>query len=245
MNNQSSSCDDPSSDFLEEENSLPRCFVCSLPVLGLVSDDQYLDTFCLSRDDEALRASAFGWSHTLCLLNTQWGKKWANYRLRHYSSVRRHSLIYSNSEWKLLHNHSLQEFVFIRTDGLFFCINQADLSTAEWTSEGFCLSISDVRQWNLAGFSPLATTIKEQLFLSNHYPLIRLLDALGISSVMMNIDRLKRGKLMQAHCQPPALLGDSLVARAEYPFLIPLQLSHLVPAIQIKNEGVDASTESS
>lgn len=103
------------------------CFLCHKPVLELSGQYQNLDSYYLSKEDEATREEAFGLCHSSCLASSKWGWWWSRKRLSHFKNVMGFVSIARDDEFEILRNPRSLEFVAIQANGLTYNFSDKDI----------------------------------------------------------------------------------------------------------------------
>lgn len=103
---------------------MQRCFICNGSVLGLVGQDELLDSVYLTdADSELIANEIFGECHSTCLQGSPWVHRWSNLRVNALLEIR--------------------GYIELKTHEARVCLNpKAQIALVELTHSHKCVSIS-------------------------------------------------------------------------------------------------------
>lgn len=201
---------------------LQRCCFCQLPVLELTGQSDFLDTYYLQAQDEALAAHAYGACHVRCLLASPWGSFWARRRAEQHHHTRGQPIVGRVVAYTALRNINTGSTLIFADSGQFWSLADNQLNQVQPATGGVVVR-HDHREYNLhlAGFADVAAAIRAELLVAKRFPLPRLIAMLGISEQMIHPDMLAKGELRFERGLQQFWLGDSLTIHMSYAEFVP------------------------
>ena len=166
-----------------QENTLPSCFLCKQIVLGLEGQDDELETCILQTGDEALGASAYGPCHIECLVRSEWGKKWSDYRKRSLLRCSWIRLISNHEGLTTIFNSKTADLYVLEETGLHWRFKYAyakELARSE--DSELIRRYSSTYNLNLCNYESIAATVWTELKSTGRYSFINLANDLGIAN---------------------------------------------------------------
>lgn len=166
---------------------MPSCFLCRQIVLGLEGQDDELETGILQTGDEALGASAYGPCHIECLVRSEWGNKWSDYRKRSLLQCSWIKFV-SNREGltTILNSKTSDLFVFDET-GLQWRFKSSYAKEVARSEENELIRrYSSTYNLNLTDHESIAATVWTELKSAGRYSFINLANDLGIANKVRN-----------------------------------------------------------
>lgn len=173
---------------------LRRCFVCDRPVLELVGQHLFFDTYRLTAgDDEVLEGGAYGACHITCLLASRWGAFWGERLSRQHM----HPVLIETPSLSVSRNAVCEETRVVRRDGLVCVLGKGDLHRLRPVEGGYLCQVTHAECYlDLSDRGGLAEDIKAELLRQGSYSLPRLIDALGIGPTLFYPPALEQGRLV-------------------------------------------------
>ncbi len=173
--------------FLIQENTLPSCFLCKQIVLGLEGQDDELETAILLTGDGALGACAYGPCHIECLVRSEWGRKWSDYRKRSLLQCSWIRVVSNREGLTTILNSKTSDLYIFEETGLqwrFKCSYAKELAQSE--DRDLIRRYSSTYNLNLSDYESIAATVWTELKSAGRYPFINLANDLGIANMVRN-----------------------------------------------------------
>jgi hypothetical protein len=166
---------------------LPSCFLCKQIVLGLEGQDEELETAILQTGDEALGASAYGPCHIECLIRSEWGNKWSDYRKRSLLQCSWITVVSNRENLTTILNSKTSDLYIFEETGLQWRFKYSyakELVQSE--DRDLIRRYSSTYNLNLSDHESIAATVWTELKSAGSYPFITLANDLGIANKVRN-----------------------------------------------------------
>lgn len=183
--------------FLIQENTLPSCFLCKQIVLGLEGQDDELETGILKTGDEALGASAYGPCHIECLVRSEWGNKWSDYRKRSLLQCSWISFVSNREGLTTILNSKTSDLYVFEETGLQWRFKYSDAKELARSEDSELIRrYSSTYNLNLSDYESIAATVWTELKSTGRYSFINLANDLGIANKVRHPTVLARSEIL-------------------------------------------------
>jgi len=179
-------------------SGLPSCFVCGQPVIGLVGQDTAVDTYLLrggERDQEAVRAKAYGEVHLRCLVESAWGGFWADRLTANLVEARGFRTVAQDGQVSIYRNDRQRENVVVSPDGWVAWVTDDALALAAPAETGVLLPMRHELNLDLGTNSRLAAHLGAALQRDHAFPLLQLVVELDVYERLTSVTALEDGRL--------------------------------------------------
>jgi hypothetical protein len=202
-------------------NTLP-CPSCGLRVLELEGQFSILDSLYIN--DGSPPPETSGWWHARCLAESDVAPLWYEARLRNFRDVRGYQPVAEYARWTVLREPNRSKLLAFGRGGEILNLSRGHRKKARAadggriypkTEEMFHLEFDDL---------DLAQTIQERLMNAGSYPLLDVLNAIGISDKLVHPEALDRGVFRFDKGLQRDWDKRSVSAGAEYGVFVPAEL---------------------
>ncbi len=163
------------------------CFQCGDPVLDLRGQDIVLPTYYLrpqpsAPDQEVLDAQAYGYAHLRCFVGSRWGRLWADRTRENLEGVRHFRVVFESDDLVLLRHEALstRDTIAIAGDGYYAAFADNGIRARRPTSGGALIPVRHEFNLEVTGRGAFADEIVRALRQGRSYPLLGLIDGLGL-----------------------------------------------------------------
>jgi hypothetical protein len=202
------------------------CPSCGLQVLELEGQFSILDSLYIN--DGSPPPETSGWWHARCLAESDVAPLWYEARLRNFRDVRRYQPVAEYARWTVLREPNRGKLLAFGRGGEILSLSRGHRKQARAvdggriypkTEEMFHLEFDDL---------DLAQTIQERLVNAGSYPLLDVLNAIGISDKLVHPEALERGVFRFDKGLQRDWDKRSVSAGAEYGVFVPAELEAYV-----------------
>ena len=119
---------------------METCIFCQKPVLGIVGNDELLNSNYVSKNDSDILANeVFGECHSNCLIDAGWSERWANLRVNSLSTIRGYELTELPDEQVCINSSGTSAFVVSKKSWKCIAINSSMLVLDTTIVDGFLI----------------------------------------------------------------------------------------------------------
>lgn len=159
---------------------LESCCLCAESLLELQGQFLSLRPYALRPGDEDIRAAGvLGPVHASCLIASPWGARWAR-RLAEHAAQRGATPLGRHGSVTGLWSPGLRQVTLIQDTGYRVSVPTDRLSEARPDRDGLLVPVEEEYNLELADRPDLVATIQDALTRTGRYPLLGLIDALGM-----------------------------------------------------------------
>jgi hypothetical protein len=204
-----------------------NCEGCGRLVLEIKGQFQSFDSYYLD-DDGPLMKTVGDW-HTTCFLNSPYGPEWHDIKLKNFTAVRGNRLIASTPSWRVIeHPRTHERLAFSRQGTLVSLVYP--LGRLRKVDGGSIYRHED-REYNLElEDRDLIRVMQESLLSVKTFPILSLVEALGLTDRLHHPEALEGGLLHYERAFQRDWSDDFVVARWAYGVFIPSELEEYVRA---------------
>ena len=167
------------------------CPNCELPVLELEGQFSLLDSFYINNDSPP--AATAGWWHAGCLAESEVASLWYEARLRNFRDIRRYRTVAEYAQWTVLREPNQSAVLALGRGGQILNLSRGRRKRARATDGGYIHPVAeDMFHLSLEDVD-FVHSIQQQLLNSGRYPLLDVLNALGISDKLVHHEALEQG----------------------------------------------------
>ena len=168
--------------------SLHACSICRLPVLELEGQFEFLQPYFTEEFDHPAFELA-GECHSTCLARNEHGRTWSEWRVRHFSTGRGYRLVGERGGWSVLVHPRFPEFLAFHVDGSSASGERPGKDRGRIVGAGRIVEgkvlVPFEEEFNLAYDDvALIGELQTQLARDGKYPVVRVLEALGIAGLV-------------------------------------------------------------
>jgi hypothetical protein len=204
--------------------------LCRLDVLGLRGQDVALDSYVLGpEDDEMLDLGIYGECHLRCLVESEWGALWASRWLENFTAVRGWPVV-TSGDVHVLRNPRLPETTVIRDDGWIANVADSAFLRRQDAFDGHLVPVRHELNLPLAAHAGLGPAINAALADNRAYPLVDVVNALGLGDRLWSPQALSAGSLNPSRV--PVTDPRHVTANAVYAVFLPHAVTELLLAAQ-------------
>jgi hypothetical protein len=167
---------------------MTSCSICGLPVLELDGQFECLQPY-FTEDFDHPAVKLAGECHSTCLVRSEHGRTWTEWRVRHFSTGRGYRLVGEQGGWSVLVHPRLRGLLAFNVDGSSVGGERPGKHAgmvvgAGRVVEGGVLVPFD-EEFNIAYHDvAVIDELKTQLAGEGKYPISRMLEALGIAGLV-------------------------------------------------------------
>lgn len=202
------------------------CSICRLPVLELEGLFEALQPYFTEEFDHPAFKLA-GECHSTCLVRSEHGHTWSEWRVRHFSTVRTYRLIAEQGGWSVLVHPRYPQLLAFHVDGSSVGGERPGrfagrVVGAGRVVEGGMLVPLEHEEYNLS-YQDVAFIDELQTHLASEgkYPISRVLEALGIAGLLMWPQALEGGMFVFAKSLKRGWGRTHVAMRARYSTFLP------------------------
>ncbi|WP_428264101.1 hypothetical protein [Haliangium sp.] len=203
--------------------NLESCFLCRRPVLELRGQFTILHPYQLEEGDEAIEHEAYGWCHLACLVGSEWGRLWHDRLRTHFLTVRGYHEVAEVGPMRVLQHPRTEDVVALDRDGVMLAFHPREAANKRAVAEGCLLRVRGEMNLEFDDAEQVAL-IRAALSEDGQFPLLRLVDMLGIASVILTPRALERGALRFDKKLKRRWGGRWVSAHADYELLVPREV---------------------
>jgi hypothetical protein len=206
---------------------LSKCKSCGLPVLELEGQFEKLDSFFLTED---MPAETAGMWHSRCLVETdaEIAKAWYVARLSNFRDVRRYEEIATLERWTVVQHARTRETIAFGLDGRSLGLSFVG-KPRRATGGAVYRIVEEKHNLDLDDESVVAS-VQQGLSNDGTYPVLALIEALGLSERIVHPEALDRGALHFERALTRHWGKHFVSARMEYGVFVPEELEPYVVA---------------
>jgi hypothetical protein len=202
------------------------CPSCGLRVLELEGQFSLLNSFYINNDSPP--AETAGWWHARCLAESDVATLWYEARLRNFRDVRRYQTVAEYAQWTVMQEPNRKKLLALGRRGQVLSLSRGRRKRVRVTDGGCIYSKTEEMFHFELGDVDLVHSIQEQLLSYGRYPLLDVLNAVGIADKLIHHEALEHG----AFLFDKQLYQDwnirSTSAGVEYGVFVPAELEHHV-----------------
>jgi hypothetical protein len=205
---------------------MTSCSVCGLPVLELDGQFEFLQPYFTEEFDHPAFKLA-GECHSTCLVRSEHGHTWSEWRVRHFSTVRGYRLVAEQGGWSVLVHARLRELLAFHVDGSSVGGERPGKHAgmvvgAGRVVEGGVLVPVEQEEFNLS-YQDVAVIDELQAHLASEgkYPISRVLEALGIAGLLRWPQALEGGMFVFAKSLKREWGRTDIAMRMRYATFLP------------------------
>lgn len=202
-----------------------NCKGCGRVVLEIDGQFESFDSYFLD-DDGPLMGSVGEW-HTTCFLNSSYGSGWREVKLRNFIEVRGHRLVATTESWTVVESpRTLDRFAFSSRGELLGLVRPLGRLRKV---EGGSVYRHEDGEYNLElEDRDLIRVMQESLLSVKTFPILSLVEALGLTDRLHHPEALEGGLLHYERAFQRDWSDDFVVARWTYGAFIPSELEEYV-----------------
>jgi hypothetical protein len=205
---------------------MTSCSICGLPVLELDGQFECLQPY-FTEDFDHPAVKLAGECHSTCLVRSEHGRTWTEWRVRHFSTGRGYRLVGEQGGWSVLVHPRLRGLLAFNVDGSSVGGERPGKHAgmvvgAGRVVEGGVLVPVEQEEFNLS-YQDVAVIDELQAHLASEgkYPISRVLEALGIAGLLRWPQALEGGMFVFAKSLKREWGRTDIAMRMRYATFLP------------------------
>lgn len=213
---------------------LRSCRGCGRLVIEIEGQFEVLDSYYMENGVPP-KESVGDW-HTSCLLKSSYGPAWYEVKLKNFTKVRGNRVIGTTPNWSIVeHPRTHERLAFSQRGELIGLVYPRGRLRKV---EGGSVYRHEVREYNLElEDEALIHAIQESLLATKTFPVLALVEAMGLTEVMHHPEALEGSMLHFERAFRREWSPNFVVARWEYGVFVPAELEEYVLTKPLPRSG--------